>query len=96
MSRERLSSAERHQPAVLQVSGKRREGKEAGKLEGGDYEAAVSQEKEDDRRSHRELGGGTLPQQAGGGGDQERVSVAALNVGTHTLGAEACSCSTEK
>lgn len=61
-----------------QVSGKRYEGKEADSLEGGEYEAAVNQEKEDDRKSHRELVGGTLPQQMGG--DQEEVSVAALNV----------------
>lgn len=60
------------------MSGKRYEGKEADSLEGGEYEAAVNQEKEDDRRSHRELVGGTLPQQMGG--DQEEVSVAALNV----------------
>lgn len=61
-----------------QVSGKRYEGKEADSLEGGEYEAAVNQEKEDDRKSHRELVGGALPQQMGG--DQEEVSVAALNV----------------
>lgn len=64
------------------MSSKRYGGREADKLEGGEYEAAVNQEKEDDRRSHRELVGGTLPQQMGSGGNQEEVSVAALNVRT--------------
>lgn len=41
-------------------------------VEAGEYEAAVSREKEDDRRSHRELLGG----------GEEEVSVAALNVRT--------------
>lgn len=66
----------------LQVSGKRYEGKEAENLEGGEYEAAVNQEKEDDRRSHSELVGGTFQRQMGSGGDQEEVNVAALNVRT--------------
>lgn len=62
------------------MSCKRYERKEADDLEGGEYEAAVNKEKEDDRRSHRELVGGTLPQQLGS--DQEEVSVASLNVRT--------------
>uniref|UniRef100_A0A3Q1FNY6 Ankyrin repeat domain-containing protein 1 n=1 Tax=Acanthochromis polyacanthus TaxID=80966 RepID=A0A3Q1FNY6_9TELE len=37
---------------LLQVTGKRSEGKEAEGFQGGEYEAAVSQEKQDDRRSH--------------------------------------------
>lgn len=67
---------------VFQVSGKRFEGKEADHLEGGEYEATVNQEKEDDRRSHGDLVGGTrtLPQEMGCG--PEEVSVAALNVRT--------------
>lgn len=60
------------------MSHKRYERKEADDLKGGEYEAAVNKEKEDDRRSHRELVGGTPPQQLGS--DQEEVSVAALNV----------------
>lgn len=74
------------------MSGKRHEGKEADNLKGGDYEAAVNQEKEDDRRSHRELVGGTLPQQTGSGGDQEEVSVAALNVRAKNREVETFSC----
>lgn len=77
-----------HKLPGFQVSGKRYEGKEADNLEGGEYEAAVNQEKEDDRRSHRELVGGTLPQQMGTGGDQEEVSVAALNVRTRHVGSK--------
>lgn len=67
---------------VFQVSGKRFEGKEADHLDGGEYEAAVNQEKEDDRRSHEDLvgGTGTLPQEMGCG--PEEVSVVALNVRT--------------
>ncbi|XP_071774308.2 ankyrin repeat domain-containing protein 1 [Centroberyx gerrardi] len=61
------------------VTGKRSEGKEADDFHGGVYEAAVNQEKQDDRRSHRELGGGALPEESDSGSEQEEVSVAALN-----------------
>lgn len=64
------------------MSGKIHESKELEDLEGGEYEAAVNQEKEDDRWSHRELVGRTLPQQQASGSDQEEVIVAALNVRT--------------
>uniref|UniRef100_A0A3Q4GL81 Ankyrin repeat domain-containing protein 1 n=1 Tax=Neolamprologus brichardi TaxID=32507 RepID=A0A3Q4GL81_NEOBR len=42
--------------SFLQVTGKRSEGIEADDFQGGVYEAAVNQEKRDDRRSHGELG----------------------------------------
>ncbi|XP_056291158.1 ankyrin repeat domain-containing protein 1-like [Pseudoliparis swirei] len=63
------------------VSGKRSEGKEADDFQGGVYEAAVNQEKQDDRRSHRERGGRGLSEEERSdcGGQQEQVSVAALN-----------------
>ncbi|XP_004077322.1 ankyrin repeat domain-containing protein 1 [Oryzias latipes] len=55
------------------VTGKRSEGVEADDFQGGMYEAAVNQEKQDDRRSPRE------PEEANSGSEQEEVSVAALN-----------------
>ncbi|KAM9345510.1 uncharacterized protein ABDE67_014390 [Symphorus nematophorus] len=61
------------------VSSKRSEGKEADSFQGGVYEAAVNQEKHDDRRSHRELVGGDLSEEGDSGSEQEEVSVAALN-----------------
>lgn len=57
----------------LQVTGKRSEGKEPRDFQGGEYEAAVNQEKRDDRRSLQELPGE-------GGASEEEVSVVALNV----------------
>lgn len=63
------------------MTGKRSEGIEADDFQGGVYEAAVNQEKRDDRRSHRELGvGGRLSEESDSGSEQEDVSVAALNV----------------
>lgn len=64
------------------MSGQRSEGKEADGFQGGVYEAAVNQEKQDDRRSHRKLEGGALSEESDSGGEQEEVSVAALNVRT--------------
>lgn len=62
------------------VTGKRSEGIEADDFQGGVYEAAVNQEKQDDRRSRRELGvSGRLSEESDSGGEQEEVSVAALN-----------------
>lgn len=58
------------------MTGKRSEGVEADDFQGGMYEAAVNQEKQDDRRSPRE------PEEANSGSEQEEVSVAALNVRT--------------
>lgn len=69
--------------SLPQVSGKRSEGKEVVDFQGGVYEAAVDQEKQDDRRSHRELVGGGLSEESDSGSEQEEVSVAALNVRTH-------------
>lgn len=70
------------------MTGKRSEGKEADDFQAGVYEAAVNQEKRDDRRSHGELGGvgGALSEESDSGGEQEQVSVAALNVRTATEG----------
>ncbi|XP_069565444.1 ankyrin repeat domain-containing protein 1 isoform X5 [Brachyistius frenatus] len=53
------------------VTGKRSEGKEDEDFQGGVYEAAVNQEKQDDRRSHREMGLG--------GGLKDEVSLVVLN-----------------
>ncbi|XP_035518950.1 ankyrin repeat domain-containing protein 1 [Morone saxatilis] len=61
------------------VSSKRSEGKEPDDFQGGVYEAAVNQEKQDDRRSHRELVGGDRSEESDSGSEQEEVSVAALN-----------------
>ncbi|KAK5854387.1 hypothetical protein PBY51_015460 [Eleginops maclovinus] len=61
------------------VSGKRSEGKEAADFHGGEYEAAVGQEKKDDRRSHRQLEAVVLSEGSDSGSEQEEVSVAALN-----------------
>ncbi|XP_022604366.1 ankyrin repeat domain-containing protein 1-like [Seriola dumerili] len=62
------------------VTGKRSEGKESDDFKGGVYEAAVNQEKRDDRRSRGDLGvGGALPEESDSGSEQEEVSVAALN-----------------
>ncbi|KAG7512380.1 ankyrin repeat domain-containing protein 1 [Solea senegalensis] len=62
------------------VTGKRSEGKEGDDFQGGVYEAAVNQEKHDDRTSHGELGvGGALSEESDSGSEQEEVSVAALN-----------------
>ncbi|XP_047458580.1 ankyrin repeat domain-containing protein 1 [Mugil cephalus] len=55
------------------VTGKRSEGKEAAGFQGGAYEAAVGQEKQDERRTRREL------EESDSGSEQEEVSVAALN-----------------
>lgn len=71
--------------SLLQVSGKRSEGKEADDFQGGEYEAAVNQEKQDDRRSHRELVDGGLSEESDSGSEREEVSVAALNVRTWTV-----------
>ncbi|KAM3863365.1 ankyrin repeat domain-containing protein 1 [Diretmus argenteus] len=62
------------------VTGKRSEGKEADNFPRGVYEAAVSQEKQDDCRSHRELVGGAMSEESDSGSEQEEVSVAALNM----------------
>lgn len=67
----------------LQVSGKRSEGKEADDFQGGVYEAAVNQEKQDDRRSHGEMVNRDPAEESDSGSEQEEVSVAALNVRTH-------------
>ncbi|MEQ2239864.1 hypothetical protein ILYODFUR_009046 [Ilyodon furcidens] len=62
------------------VTGKRSEGKEASDFQGGEYEAAVNQGKQDDRRSLQELPGGDgASGEADSGSEQEEVSVAALN-----------------
>ncbi|XP_039995702.1 ankyrin repeat domain-containing protein 1 [Xiphias gladius] len=62
------------------VTGKRSEGKEADDFQGGVYEAAVDQEKRDDRGSHTQLGvGGGLAEESDSGSEREEVSVAALN-----------------
>ncbi|KAK9541294.1 hypothetical protein VZT92_001351 [Zoarces viviparus] len=61
------------------VSGKRSEGKEADDFQGGVYEAAVNQEKQDHRRSHREQVDGGLSEESDSGNEQEQVSVAALH-----------------
>uniref|UniRef100_A0A8C4HU22 Ankyrin repeat domain 1 n=1 Tax=Dicentrarchus labrax TaxID=13489 RepID=A0A8C4HU22_DICLA len=61
------------------VSSKRSESKEPDDFQGGVYEAAVNQEKQDDRRSHRELVGGDPSEESDSGSEQEEVSVAALN-----------------
>lgn len=77
--------------SLHQVSGKRSEGKEADGFQGGDYEAAVNQEKQDDRRSHRaELVGGALSEESDSGGEQEEISVAALNVRVEISHISAC------
>lgn len=67
------------------MSGKIHESKELDDSEGGEYEAAVNQEKEDDRWSHREFLGRTLAQQLASGSEQEEVIVAVLNVRTWYL-----------
>lgn len=64
------------------MSRKRSEGKEADNLHGGEYEAAVNQEKQDDRRCHSELVARALLQESDSGSEQDEVSVAALNVRT--------------
>lgn len=70
--------------SLLQVTGKRSEGKEADDFQGGVYEASVNQEKQDDHRSHTELGVGEgLSEESDSGSEQEEVSVAALNVRAH-------------
>lgn len=56
------------------ITGKRCEGREADGFTGGVYEAAVNQEKEDDRRSHKEL---AFPKKSDH--EQEEVSVITLN-----------------
>ncbi|KAM7385208.1 hypothetical protein PAMP_001302 [Pampus punctatissimus] len=60
--------------SLLQVTGKRSEGKEADDFQAGVYEVAVNQEKRDDRRSHSELA-----EESDSGSDREEVSVLALN-----------------
>ncbi|KAI3363512.1 hypothetical protein L3Q82_012110, partial [Scortum barcoo] len=64
---------------LLQVSGKRSEAKEAADFQGGVYEAAVNQEKQDDRVTHGELVGGGVSEESDSGSEQEEVSVIALN-----------------
>ncbi|KAM8739593.1 ankyrin repeat domain-containing protein 1-like [Acanthopagrus schlegelii] len=61
------------------VSGKRSEGKEADDFQGGVYEAAVNQEKQDDRRSHSEMVNRDPSEESDSGSEQEEVSVVALN-----------------
>ncbi|CAL1577195.1 unnamed protein product [Knipowitschia caucasica] len=61
------------------VTGTRLDGKEAEQFPGGVYEAAVNQEKCDDRRSHGALVGGTLSEESDSGGEPEEVSVAGLH-----------------
>jgi len=56
------------------VTGKRSDGREADDFTGGVYEAAVNQEKQDDRRSQVQVGGAMSQVEEG------EVSVAALNV----------------
>lgn len=68
--------------ALFQVSRKRSEGKEADNLHGGEYEAAVNQEKHDDRRSRSKLVARALLEESDSGSEQDEVSVAALNVRT--------------
>ncbi|CAL8367749.1 ankyrin repeat domain-containing protein 1 [Gadus morhua] len=60
------------------VTGKRSDGREAEDFSGGVYEAAVNQEKQDDRRSQVEVGGAML-EVGGAMSEEEEVSVAALN-----------------
>ena len=61
------------------MTGKRSDGREAEDFSGGVYEAAVNQEKQDDRRSQVEVGGAML-EVGGAMSEEEEVSVAALNV----------------
>ncbi|XP_017293996.1 ankyrin repeat domain-containing protein 1 [Kryptolebias marmoratus] len=62
------------------VTGKRSEGKEAGDFQGGVYEAAVNQEKQDDLRSQQELEvGGDSSEEGDSGSEPEEISVVALN-----------------
>ncbi|XP_041866573.1 ankyrin repeat domain-containing protein 1 [Melanotaenia boesemani] len=58
------------------VTRKRSEGKEVEGFQGGVYEAAVNQEKQDDLRSHQEPG---ASKEEVSGGEQEEVNVVALN-----------------
>ncbi|KAM4607422.1 ankyrin repeat domain-containing protein 1-like [Polymixia lowei] len=58
------------------VTGKRCEGKEADDFSGGVYEAAVNQEKQDDRRSAM---GGAMSEESDSGSEHEEVNVTALN-----------------
>lgn len=74
------------------MSGKRAEGKEAADFQGGEYEAAVGQEKQDDRRSHRELVGEGLSEESDSGSEHEEVSVAALNVRAQETNSSATTC----
>lgn len=68
------------------MTGKRSEGKEADDFQGGVYEAAVNQEKQDDRRSHKEVAAeGGLSEECDSSTEQEEVNVAALNVRTTVL-----------
>lgn len=68
-------------PLLLQVTGKRSEGKEAGDFQGGVYEAAVNQEKQDDRRSQQELEvGGDPPEEGDSSSEPEEISLVVLNV----------------
>lgn len=61
------------------MTGKRSEGKEAEDFQGGGYEAAVHQEKQDG-----ELVDGGLSGAGDCGSEREEVNVAALNVRTRT------------
>ncbi|KAM9848156.1 uncharacterized protein ACBR49_009437 [Aulostomus maculatus] len=61
------------------VTGKRSEGKEENGFQGGEYEASVSQEKQDHRRSHRELVAGGLSEESDTSSEPEEVSVVALH-----------------
>ncbi|XP_056148298.1 ankyrin repeat domain-containing protein 1 [Lampris incognitus] len=62
------------------VTSKKCDDSDAVDFQGGIYEAAVNQEKQDDRGSRGELVGGALLAHSGGGRGQEEVSVAALNM----------------
>ncbi|CAJ1066846.1 ankyrin repeat domain-containing protein 1-like isoform X2 [Xyrichtys novacula] len=62
------------------VSGKRSEGKEADDFQGGAYEAAVNQEKQDDRKTRSEVVGEGLSEESDSGSEHEEVSVAGLNM----------------
>ncbi|XP_013874663.1 ankyrin repeat domain-containing protein 1 [Austrofundulus limnaeus] len=62
------------------VTGKRSEGREAGDFQGGVYEAAVNQEKQDDLRSQQELEvGGDATEEGDSGSEPEEISLVALN-----------------
>lgn len=65
------------------MTGTRSEGKEAGDFQGGVYEAAVNQEKQDERRSQQEEGGNAT-EEGDSGSEPEEISLVALNVSPAT------------